>query len=718
MPLPPLHRLACAVLLLLVAACGSAPAPPARSRAASPPRAVPPAADRELEARAVLLLLADRRLYDETALQAFLGEAKPVREALAVALGRIGDPRGRSLLQGLLVDAEAEVCRAAAFALGQLGAKEATRALIVAAVDDDAEVGALAVEALGRLGTPLADVRRALGALETGEAWRRLAPSLFRFKEPATVAAAEEALAPVPSGGVAPAEIRRGAVFALSREPRPEGAATLRRLLADADPVIRARAARGVGIVGALDDLARLLPLVDDVERSPRIQALRAGAALLGRTEALPPLVWGEKLAAVVRANALATAAAQPDNDAATAAAALEAAGRFLPNAELEEALREAWAAGEPRARELALAALVGGRLADRAALLAEAAASSDRRLRARAAEGAAKTADLALLERLRRDPEPLVRVAALGALAELDEGASVRAALDDPDPTVRATALEALAGESALATKRIAALIDAARADGATNDVRTTGVRVLLTRAKSRPAERAAVVEILGRLAGDADWLVRREAAKALVELGEAAPALGPVDTGRDLAAYRQVVLQTLAPVQVATERGAFTLELACPEAPTACLSFLQLVRRGYFDGTSWHRVVPDFVAQGGDPRGDGWGGPGYTLRDEINRLRFGRGAVGVALSGPDTGGSQFFVTLSPQPHLDGGYTAFGRVVAGLEVVDTLRQGDRVVRIAEARGPARGGLQPGAAGALRPGALGALRPGAVGALR
>jgi cyclophilin family peptidyl-prolyl cis-trans isomerase len=103
---------------------------------------------------------------------------------------------------------------------------------------------------------------------------------------------------------------------------------------------------------------------------------------------------------------------------------------------------------------------------------------------------------------------------------------------------------------------------------------------------------------------------------------------------------------------------------------------------------------VVPDFVVQGGDPEGDGWGGPGYALRDEINRLRYGRGALGMALSGPDTGGSQFFVALSPQPHLDGGFTVFGRVVEGDEVLDQLRQRDRIVRVREL--PAAG------AGALR----------------
>jgi HEAT repeat protein len=199
-----------------------------------------------------------------------------MRVALAVALGQLGDARGRSLLQGLLVDAEAEVRRAAAFALGQLGAKEATRALIVAAVDDDAEVGSVAVEALGKLGAPLADVRRALGALDAAEAWRRLAPPL-PFREPGTVAAAIEGLA-----ADDPA-VRRGAAFGLAREPRPAAAETLRALLGDGDAAIRAWAARGLSLAGSLDDLTRLLPLLDDAAPSPRVLAVRAGAALLAQ---------------------------------------------------------------------------------------------------------------------------------------------------------------------------------------------------------------------------------------------------------------------------------------------------------------------------------------------------------------------------------------------------------------------------------------------------
>src|SRR5581483_6274941 len=110
---------------------------------------------------------------------------------------------------------------------------------------------------------------------------------------------------------------------------------------------------------------------------------------------------------------------------------------------------------------------------------------------------------------------------------------------------------------------------------------------------------------------------------------------------------------------------------------------NFARLARNHFFDNTSFMRVVPNFVIQGGDPRNDQEGGPGYAIRDEINLQKYTRAAVGMALSGPDTGGSQFFITHSPQPHLDGGYTIFGRVTDGMNaVVDQTERGDRVETI------------------------------------
>jgi cyclophilin family peptidyl-prolyl cis-trans isomerase len=113
--------------------------------------------------------------------------------------------------------------------------------------------------------------------------------------------------------------------------------------------------------------------------------------------------------------------------------------------------------------------------------------------------------------------------------------------------------------------------------------------------------------------------------------------------------------------------------------EAPVTVGAFLTLVERHFFDGARWHRVVPNFVIQDGDPRGDGWGGPGFVLRDEVNPVRYDAGTVGMALSGPDTGGSQFFITHSRQPHLDGTYPVFGRVTGGAAVLAAVAAGDRI---------------------------------------
>ena len=110
--------------------------------------------------------------------------------------------------------------------------------------------------------------------------------------------------------------------------------------------------------------------------------------------------------------------------------------------------------------------------------------------------------------------------------------------------------------------------------------------------------------------------------------------------------------------------------------------MNFVRLAERHYYAGTRWHRVVPNFVLQDGDPTGTGNGGPGYAIRDEINPVRYLRGTMGMALSGPDTGGSQYFITHSPQPHLDGGYTVFGRVVRGMETADRVIQDDPITSI------------------------------------
>lgn len=141
-------------------------------------------------------------------------------------------------------------------------------------------------------------------------------------------------------------------------------------------------------------------------------------------------------------------------------------------------------------------------------------------------------------------------------------------------------------------------------------------------------------------------------------------------------------------------TQKGTFTIYFLPEEAPLTVDNFIKLARARYFNGVEVHRVVPNFVMQDGDPRGDGNGGPGWSLRCEVNMREYDRGAVGMALSGKDTGGSQWFVTHSPQPHLDGGYTVFGRVnETDMKIVDNIVRGDKIisVRIAEGNEPRSG---------------------------
>ncbi len=135
-------------------------------------------------------------------------------------------------------------------------------------------------------------------------------------------------------------------------------------------------------------------------------------------------------------------------------------------------------------------------------------------------------------------------------------------------------------------------------------------------------------------------------------------------------------------------TEKGRMVLDLYPNEAPGTVANFAKLARSGFYNGLNFHRVIPNFVIQGGCPRGDGTGGPGYTIKCETdnNPHRHVRGSLSMAHAGKDTGGSQFFICHSPQPHLDGVHTVFGQVTEGFDVLDAIRQGDHMttVEIAE----------------------------------
>jgi cyclophilin family peptidyl-prolyl cis-trans isomerase len=291
----------------------------------------------------------------------------------------------------------------------------------------------------------------------------------------------------------------------------------------------------------------------------------------------------------------------------------------------------------------------------------------------------------LPLVLRLLADPAPRIRAATLGAIEpeSLVNAAEIALRLlGDADLSVQAAAIDWAAPKLVSAKEtEVSAAFEAA-----------------VTRAlASREADfQVSAVDALSRL-GDAgkgrlevltshpEPAVRQRALERLAEKWGREAAKGrslPVETARTGADYLRMARRALGPaprVAVATDAGEFEMTFDAVRAPLTVDALLGLIEAKFFDGLLFHRVVPDFVVQGGDPRGDGTGGPGFSIRDELSPVEYRRGTAGIALSGPDTGGSQWFVTLSRQPHLDGNYATFGQVTSGLEVLDDIQQGMKI---------------------------------------
>jgi peptidyl-prolyl cis-trans isomerase B (cyclophilin B) len=128
-------------------------------------------------------------------------------------------------------------------------------------------------------------------------------------------------------------------------------------------------------------------------------------------------------------------------------------------------------------------------------------------------------------------------------------------------------------------------------------------------------------------------------------------------------------------------TAKGTINIQFFDKDAPKTVKNFVELSEKGFYDGLNFHRVIPDFMIQGGCPNGNGTGGPGYTIPCEINANKHLAGSLSMAHRGPNTGGSQFFICHSPQPHLDGVHTVFGKT-EDMDVVNAIRQGDKILKV------------------------------------
>jgi cyclophilin family peptidyl-prolyl cis-trans isomerase/HEAT repeat protein len=616
-----------------------------------------------------------------------------VRRKAGLALGRIGDERGLPLLLELLVDPDSTVRRDAAFALGLTAARGAVGPLqqeVQSATAGGAvEPGIEAVTALSRIAGPdaaavIADlIAQSMGPLMGGEE-----PSL-------ALRAVEESWrlgpdAPITSltqlAGAPTTSARRAAVFALGRLRAAQGASTFLNAANDQDATVRRYAVRT--LTAGFADSAGL-------ERG-------ATAAVVSRpTEDEDPRVRIQALRALgsYRDSTLAGAAADrmADADVNVRVEALAALGQLGG----ETAARTLAQRSTDQQFAIGREALLGLVRVDRTSGIRKAAAwltSPDWRRRMVGAESLGILGgDTALTwaEDLLGESDGRIAAQAYAALIERDSVSALdyaRELLRNQDPVVRTLAAQQLQGAPTIAD--IPLLTEAyLRSEGdPIPDAASAIVETLGVLAALGPSQAFAVEEqFLSRVPTCDDYLVRRAAEEHLpAATGRWGPAF-PMETGRQLEDYRDIVRRLLLPAEregrnpalvLETAQGDIVISLFAGDAPLTVNALLELVDRGYFTGHRWHRVVPDFVIQDGDPRGDGWGGPGFSVRDEINRQRYARGTVGMALSGPDTGGSQFFVTVAPQPHLDGTYTVIGTVGEGLEAVDLTTLGDRIRRV------------------------------------
>ncbi|HEY2748978.1 MAG TPA: peptidylprolyl isomerase [Polyangia bacterium] len=589
-----------------------------------------------------------------------------------VVEARTQDPARIDAWAGILKSGAAAERAAAAFALGQLGTAwepvgdearaRAETALVTALPDEkDATARDRIVEALGKVGgTKAAAV---LAAALDGKERVRAAVALAALAknkvalDGATRGKLEKLLADKD------AQARWAAALALVRMRDPASRPALRGCTKDSAANVRAACAKALADVGGQDDALALAPLLDDGDGRVAAEAARTLVKLASQcADSGCRALEAIENARVPWRPSVVQAVTFEHPRGMAAAAYLRVAYDAVPKADkLDERTRAILACKLAMAHDRALGQLELVPVCGDARV-------SERERGAWAAEalvgGGAPAA--ALLAKLAASPIAAVREAA----AEGADAATVRKLLGDADaPVVAAAAERAEALKlTAAAPELRAALLRVHGADAVEAQQSLLGAAASLKLTALVPEVRALV---------DAEpYALRQAAAHALTAL-----------TGTPTVA-RAPSLPTEAPklppatVRLKTTRGTIVARLWVDDAPRTAGNFVALARKKFYDTLTFHRVVPDFVSQGGDPRGDGAGGPGYMIPCEIGMRRYGEGVMGMALSGRDTGGSQFFFTQAPEPHLDGRYTAFGEVVSGREVVDALVEGDVILEL------------------------------------
>lgn len=591
-----------------------------------------------------------------------------VRARMAYAIGIVGEPVTFDRLRQLLSDESEFVQIAATFAAGQVADTASQDQLVTLSKSINPEVRKSALDALSKLGTQSASSRLSEVLNDNNEmsTIRALAAQwMFRLKdEPSGNALISQAMSTHDT-------IRERVHYSL-----------MRRSIKDAQPIFR------LGLNDKVEQIQILsingLSRINDTAASIAIQPLLLSAnsrvqyhavnfmSKFSVTEALPQLINLTK----------------GGNDPHVRLAAVQALAKFKDN-QTALTLMELLNDSDVNIASAALVAYSATGRPDAATFAQLFVGDPDPRKRVAAAQafGAIKT-DTArtMMEYLFRDQVPLIRSEALEQLIGLKipelTNRLIESALADTDFMPVAIAAGHIATEKNM--QQLGRLCGVYYA-GSPIENQQSALDAIIELADS-VKDKSPLATLADSAMHHREYSIRKRGRELAQKLMLKIPGTADnfeSDLSRDR--FDVVYGRTDSPrVRIVTGRGDIVIELFPSIAPKTVANYLELVKSGFYNNRIWHRVVPDFVIQDGCPRGDGWGSPGYEIRCEYNHLPFERGSVGMATSGKDTGGSQYFICHSSQPHLDGRYTVFGKVIAGLEIVDQIQLGDSIISVTQ----------------------------------
>lgn len=701
------HLLISSLLLISGCATWTSQSPtPAGNASQTGGRAVAPTQQRS-DVQAIADLEDRRSLGDGRLMQTAISERDPMlRKRALLALARVQDPNTAGAMAEGLSDPDPGVRAEASWAIGILGLNWApladdvktrlTNALVEKEnTEVDGTVKLAMLEAMGRVATPPLVERLTDRLSVAGDVQGRAALSLgVAARAKVTLPARTYTALALLLKKENPIGTRFGGAYALLQTKNPLARPSLLACASDDASEIRALCAKGLGDVGTEIDAVTLKRLLDDPDYRVVVEATRSLAKLAGKCKsaACPALGALADLSFRVERLVRGDSAGGGQPLLALAQQGLPASGKSvlvslrnqLVAAKTVPDQKTRRDAGKLDCRLAAAQDRISGTLTEVMGcghgLVDEA-----RRLQL----------GLQALQEAVRDAKPPLDAAKVTA--------EVGSYVFHTDGRVKLAAVELL-GElkspvaqdkvrtQLLATDPVLAAAAAASSAKLGDKTQIPQIRQLAQKALTQVDIAPTIAEALTILdakdaIGDLEvWLkspnatIRQSAADALTKLKGTPVTADRVE--EPMKGARVQLAPQKARLVVTTEKGEFEIALYVDDAPLTSANLFNLARKGFFRNLTFHRVVPDFVAQGGDPRGDGNGGPGYTIRCEINHKPYGRGVVGMALSGKDTGGSQFFVTAAPQPHLDGRYTAFGEVTRGQEVVDALLEGDLITEV------------------------------------